>query len=283
MSARVVLPDLMPDVSRGLRYDDVDRQRDPASLLRYLRELHALPAVRAYKARSLERLCLAPGLTVLDVGCGTGEDARTLAAAVGPRGRVLAVDLSRTMLQAARDAMHADGHRVDVVCAGVLDLPFPGGVCDRCRADRVLQHVADAAGAVVEMTRVLRPGGVLVVCDTDWDTLVVDHPATDTTHAVLRGRASSVPSGRVGRELVRLFADAALAHIDVEAWTLTFRHLDVADAVVGLRQAALDLAEAEAVPLDDLAEWLLRLETLDRQGRFFCAVTGYAAWGTKSA
>jgi ubiquinone/menaquinone biosynthesis C-methylase UbiE len=278
----------MPDNSRGLRYDDVDRQDDRASLVRYLAALHALPDVRAYKARTLERLQLGSGLTVLDVGCGTGEDALSLARAVGSEGRVLAVDLSRTMLQAVRRRHRAaapDGESgqeaIRLACAGVLALPFADSSCDRCRADRVLQHVADGAQAVAEMTRVLRPGGLLLVCDTDWDTLIVDHPAQEMTRAVLRRCARSMTNGTIGRQLPRHCADAGLRDVGVEALTLIFRDLELADTVVGLRQATLGLAESGDVDLDDLAGWLTQLEELQQRRRFFCAVTGFAAWGTR--
>jgi ubiquinone/menaquinone biosynthesis C-methylase UbiE len=282
----------MLDSTRGLRFDAVDRQDDRASLVRYLEGLHALPDVRAYKTRTCDRLRLAAGATVLEIGCGTGEDALTLARAVGSTGRVFAVDPSRTMLREAREkgAAAAATHRhlgagapgiVDVVCASVLALPFGDASCDGCRADRVLQHVTNPAQAVAEMARVLRPDGVLLVCDTDWDTLAVDHPARDMTRTVLRRCAQSMTNGTIGRELARHCANAGLRDIGVEGMTLIFRDLELADAVVGLRRAALALAESGEVDLDDLADWLSQLEDLQSRGRYFCAVTGFAAWGTR--
>jgi ubiquinone/menaquinone biosynthesis C-methylase UbiE len=270
----------MDDSSRGLRYDAVDRQDDRATLVRYLEGLHALPDVRAYKRRTLERLQVEPGSIVVDVGCGTGEDAFALTRAVGPAGRVLAVDLSRTMLREVRRKRESHGV-IDVACASVLALPFADASCDRCRADRVLQHVADGAHAVADMTRILRPGGRLLVCDTDWDTLIVDHPAPEMTRAVLRRCAQSMTNGAIGRQVARHCADAGLRDVGVEAMTLIFRDLELADPVVGLRRAALDLAEHGDVDLNDLADWLARLEDLQRRGQFFCAVTGFAAWGTR--
>jgi SAM-dependent methyltransferase len=221
-------------------------------------------------------------MAVLDVGGGTGGDAMTLAARVTQTGRVLVVDLSRMLLAEARRKLRAAAATgIDLLCADVTALPFPNDSWDRVRADRVLQHVPDAAGAVREMTRVLKPEGVLVVCDVDWDTLVLDHPARETTRAVLRQRVQSAPSGTVGRALLRHCVDAGLHAVDAEATTFTFRDLSLADPIVGLRQAALALAESNATDLDELAEWLTTMEELDRRGRFFCAVTGFAAWGRK--
>jgi hypothetical protein len=316
----------MSETTARLNYGAVDAQDDRARLVRYLERVHELPDVRAYKARSIERLELRAGLSVLDVGCGTGEDALALVSRVTGAGRVMAVDLSRAMLTEVRGKRPAHERTIDTVCASVTALPFPNGQWHRVRADRVLQHVADPARALREMTRVLMPDGVLVVCDTDWDTLVLDHPdrdmtlavtraraqsvpsgaigrelmrhcldaglhsvgveATtltfrDLTLAVTRARAQSVPSGAIGRELMRHCLDAGLHSVGVEATTLTFRDLTLADAVVGLRRAALDLAESNGAVLDRLADWLMTLEELNNRGRFLCAVSGFAAWGRK--
>jgi ubiquinone/menaquinone biosynthesis C-methylase UbiE len=283
--------------ARGLRFDAVDRQDDRESLVRYLEGLHALTDVRAYKSRTLDRLQLSTGVTVLDVGCGAGEDSLALAHAVGSTGRVLAVDLSQTMLREVHQkrtkrtssvATHGDDSEpatapaaIDATCASVLALPFENASVDRCRADRVLQHVSDAARAIGEMTRVLRPGGILLVCDTDWDTLVVDHPDRDTTRAVLRWCAQAMTNGAIGRALARHCLDAGLRNVGVDAMTMIFRDLELADAVVGLRRAVLALAQHPEADLDALASWLTELEDLQRRGRCFCAVTGFAAWGTR--
>jgi ubiquinone/menaquinone biosynthesis C-methylase UbiE len=103
------------------------------------------------------------GDRVLDLGCGTGELARTLAA-IGLR--VAGCDISRQMLvRAVRagDAGHGDG------CAGWVrlapgwqNLPFESAVFDVVVAASVLEYVAEPAAVLFECARVLRPGGVVL-------------------------------------------------------------------------------------------------------------------------
>ncbi|GLY72009.1 class I SAM-dependent methyltransferase [Actinoallomurus iriomotensis] len=102
---------------------------------------------------------LPPGAVVLDVPCGGGVAFRGV-----PRGaglRYVAADLSRLMLGRARAEARRRG--LDAAFAGVsVDrLPFADGSFDRCLTYNGLHCLPDPAGAVTEMARVLRPGGVL--------------------------------------------------------------------------------------------------------------------------
>src|SRR5260221_14546311 len=80
----------------------VDQQADPASFVQFMETSHAQPTAQSYKQMIVEQLALQEGATVLDVGCGTGQDALDLAQAVGPLGRVVGIDCSSTMLESAR-------------------------------------------------------------------------------------------------------------------------------------------------------------------------------------
>jgi SAM-dependent methyltransferase len=103
------------------------------------------------------------GLT-LEVGCGEGRVTRDLVA----RGHdVVALDPAPTLLRAAAEA---DPVRRYAIADGA-DLPFADERFAVLVTYNVLQNVADLHGSVQEMSRVLRPGGVLCVC--------VVHPVTD--------------------------------------------------------------------------------------------------------
>jgi SAM-dependent methyltransferase len=108
---------------------------------------------------------LRPGLAVLDVGCGPGTITADLARLVAP-GRVTAVDVSEAVLDEARRA--AGLANVEFAVADVHALDFPDGSFDVVHAHQVLQHVGDPVGALREMRRVCRPGGIVAVRDSDY-------------------------------------------------------------------------------------------------------------------
>jgi len=102
---------------------------------------------------------LAPGQHVLDVACGTGILARTVADRVGDRGSVTGVDVNPAMLTvAARVRPDLDWRRGDAQA-----LPFDDESFDRVVCQMALMFFADRAAAVREMVRVVRPGGIVTV------------------------------------------------------------------------------------------------------------------------
>ena len=125
----------------------------------------------SYKALSYDLLDLQPGQTVTDIGCGIGDDARALAGRVAPGGEVIGLDSSEAMIEKAIAAGTAPGVRFAVADAAAL--PLADGSCDAVRADRMLQHVEDPLRVLLEMRRVLKPGGRLVVIEPDWKTMAL--------------------------------------------------------------------------------------------------------------
>lgn len=260
---------------------DATAAPEKRSFVPYLDRFQAIAQVRGYKTRTYERLALTSGLTVLEVGGGTGDDAIGMAQRIAPDGRIVAVDIRRSLLDAARPRFEsATGQPLASVCGTVLDLPFADATFHRCRADRVLQHVASPERAVAEMARVLRPAGSLLLCDTDWDTLVVDHPRRELTRLIVSAKSDDLASGTAGRALVRCCREAGLVDVGYEAFTLAFEDLELADAVVELRAAARRVADRG---LQDVDAWLDDLSMRHQEGRFFCAVTGFGVWGVRPA
>ena len=104
---------------------------------------------------------LDPTLVVADLGCGTGEATAMLAPVVH---RVIAVDHEQAMLDATQ-ARLGDHDTVDLRLGALTALPIADDAVDCALVMLVLHHVADVAGALREVGRVLRPGGRLVLLD----------------------------------------------------------------------------------------------------------------------
>jgi SAM-dependent methyltransferase len=120
-----------------------------------------------------ERIDLARHRRVLDVGCGYGHWTRLWLSRLSPEAEVTGVDREARSLAEARartDAFAAaKGLPVKTTWqeASVESLPFPDGCFDLVTAQTVLLHVRDVGVAIDEMTRVLAPGGLLLLAEPD--------------------------------------------------------------------------------------------------------------------
>ncbi|GIF17991.1 hypothetical protein Ate02nite_07210 [Paractinoplanes tereljensis] len=112
-------------------------------------------------AMAVETAAPRPGDLALDVGCGTGRALPALAAAVGPQGRVVGLDLTPAMLQAARVA--GRGGCADLLIGDARRLPFPDAVAGVVFAAGLVQHLPDPSVGLTELARVTRPGGKLMI------------------------------------------------------------------------------------------------------------------------
>jgi ubiquinone/menaquinone biosynthesis C-methylase UbiE len=215
-------------------------------------------AAQEYKRWLLESLDIQPGHVVVDVGCGPGADLASLADAVGPEGTVIGIDTDPAMVEEAR-RRSKETPAIDVRLGDAHELNLPDASVDRARLDRVLQHVENPTRALVELRRVLRPGGLLGLAEPDWDTLAIDDPDLATSRAFTRFIADRTRNGVIGRQLARLAADAGLTVRTVRPMVVLLNGFDAAERLLGLRRNTTRAIQAGQLSETEAAAWLARL------------------------
>ncbi|MGZ4444830.1 MAG: class I SAM-dependent methyltransferase [Nocardioidaceae bacterium] len=160
-----------------------------------------------------ERLGVAAGDRVLDMGCGAGRHAFELYR----RGTdVIAFDQDADELAAVSDmfaAMRAagevpDGAEADVKEGDALQLPFADGEFDRVVAAEVLEHIPADEQAIAELVRVRRPGGTIAVSVPRWLPEKFCWALSDAYHEVEGGHVRIY----TGDELVAKLTSAGLSY-----------------------------------------------------------------------
>jgi arsenite methyltransferase len=136
---------------------------------------------------TVEALDLQAGEDVLDIGAGPGFLACEMAAVVGEGGSVQGIDPSPSMLAIAAERERAPGSApVEFREGDALALPFEDDSFDVAVSTQVYEYIADMPAALAEARRVLRPGGRLLVLDTDWDSIVWRSGDRERMRRVLR-------------------------------------------------------------------------------------------------
>lgn len=271
-----------PDL-RG--YRSVDSQPSTSLLVTGMDTTSRWPAVRQLRAWERERLALTPGESLLDVGCGPGQVLIDLSCAIAPTGSALGLDFSQAMVGEARRRAAEAGAAAEFRVADALSLPVASASIDACRTERMLQWVPDINRAASELVRVLRPGGRLVVTDTDWGSVTLDVPDTDLADVVLRAmEAARGPGFRVGAHLLNMLRDLGLIELDCTAATHVWTTWDPAAGpdVTGffpIRFVLPKLADAGLLDREAGEEFIEELEDAARRDRIFMSLTMYSVYG----
>jgi ubiquinone/menaquinone biosynthesis C-methylase UbiE len=142
-------------------YDDEDMARQQEKLA-------ATPDMVAQRQVMLNELRLKEGGRVLEVGSGNGIFAREMLEVVGKSGHVCGVDSAEPMVSMAT----ALCPRSQFLQGDATDLPVEDSSFDVVTASQLLCFVSAVDRALSEMFRALKPGGRLVILDSDWGSLV---------------------------------------------------------------------------------------------------------------
>jgi ubiquinone/menaquinone biosynthesis C-methylase UbiE len=166
--------------------------------------------------RSLAEL-LRPGLSVLDVGCGTGAITAGIAKAVGPEGYVVALDRDEGLLTLGRSE-HRAHPNLQFVYGDAMTLSYRAQF-DIVTAARTLQWISEPNQAISKMKQAAKPGGMLVILDYNyaWNEWEPISPAEfrDFYEAFLAWRRANHWDNEMADHLAGLFRAAGL--VDVES------------------------------------------------------------------
>lgn len=262
-------------------FKNVDQTQDASKYSNCLSLLNSLEFFRVYKQKTFELLALGSGLTVLDIGCGLGEDVLAMSKLVSPVGKVTGVDTSESLLEQARVKLSEVNANVEFLRGDALNLAFNDGTFDRCRIDRTLQHCSDPPRALAEMARVLKDGGLMLAFDNDWETFTFSSRNREVTRKVAHFWCDSFAAGWVGRYLYGYFKECGLVKIKVYPQTLVLTELEVADKVFDLFQSIERAKNAEIISTSEADELVEELQTSAKKELFFCSYTGFIVVGKK--
>jgi len=228
------------------------------------------PGAAALRARSYELLRAARGALVADVGCGAG---RAVAELADQGARAMGIDVSEQMIAVARERWPNGEFRAGDAYA----LPLEDGQAAGYRADKVIHTLADPGRALAEARRVLAPGGRIVLCGQDWDTLVIDSSHPELTRTMVRKRADQVASPRAARQYRNLLLDAGFRDVTVEVHTGVFTGGSFQPVLTRLAEVC---CEHDAITRAQADEWIADQRERARAGRLFAAVPIFMAAAT---
>jgi len=253
---------------------------DAARMAAFLEDRAARPDQALVNAALCDALAPRPGERVVEVGCGTGVLCRLVAPRLLPRGELLGLDVAAEMVAAARALAGGLPHLRFEIGAGEA-LPLEDATLDAAFGARLLLHVADPVPVVAEMTRVVKPGGRVVLMDWDFETVTVTHPDRELTRRLLHWRCDHHSGDNwSGRRLLGYMLAAGLRDVTVIPVAAVAR--DEAAALTGsLFRAAEVTRDGGAITLAEHDAWTGELRRQLAEGRFMASITYFIVRGRR--
>jgi len=239
----------------------------------------AQPWQSKMRARCFKAARLAEGMSIVEIGCGTGVVARELARFAGRTGRVVGIDLSPALLDhAARRPSPPGASKIEYVLGDAYNLPFPGGYFDASCSFTLLAHLDHPDRAIREMTRVT--GRTVMVFDQDYQTLVFENSNTRLTRKILQhGADYNVVDGWCGRKLPGMLVRHGLEDVGCCPFVYCERDSQSYLITIAERFAALAVRHGVITEPEGIA-WVKELHDRSAEGTFFASLNYYFAFGT---
>jgi len=182
------------------------------SMVKQQEKLAATTDMVAQRKITLNQLALKEGEFVIDIGSGNGIFAREMLEVIGDSGHVCGVDSVEAMVNISKGICPSG----EFLISDATDLPVGNSTYDVATASQLLCFVPDVAKVISEIFRVLKPGGRLVILDSDWGSLVWNCHNQELMDRVIKMMTGVYSDSHVPRTLSQ--------HLITTGFKITGRH-----------------------------------------------------------
>lgn len=241
------------------------------------------PRFLAMMQQYLDAMDIDSAATVIDLGCGTGVAARTIAHRRSFVGRVTGIDRSPYLAATATRLAREEGisGKVEFRSGDSHSLDIPDGVFDAVVAHTLISHVEDQEAVVREIARIVKPGGKVAIFDGDYVTLTFGSdgsvPAKEMDEIII---AALITNPRAVREMPKLLHDAGL--ILRASFANVVADIGKADFFApGLQSLIKLLPKSGAMSEGEARAWVDRVMKRSDEGTYFAASNFYSFVATR--
>ena len=240
-----------------------------------LERSYKLADIVKQRQRTLATLALKAGEKVFDIGCGVGFLTNEMALLVGKSGKVIGFDKNPEMISHAKQRCE-DLQQAEFYEGDAAQLPAEDHTFDAVSCTQVLLYVEDVQKVLTEMRRILKPGGRLVIVETDWRGVVLNSTDDALTSKIFSAWDSAVPSPNLPVHLGPLLKKHGFSNIQVEAVPILNTEYSPSNFSHGMMEWITKNAVKQGVFNETQRKgFLTDLEERERSGSYFFCVNRF--------
>lgn len=242
---------------------------------RQIEAVYQTPDVIAQREKVLAMLAPREGKTALDIGCGPGLTTQALALQVGASGKVIGVDIADPMLSLARRRCE-NLPQVDFEKCDILRMPYDTASFDIALASQVYEYVEAIDQSLVELARVVRTGGRVLLVDTDWESCVWASSDDARMRRVLETWNTHIPHPQLPRTLKQRLERAGFIDVQVDIVPILNLSYDPNTYSVGMMKVIGAFAAGRnGLSQADIDDWHADAQATGKNDAYFFSLNRY--------
>ncbi|WP_295800707.1 methyltransferase domain-containing protein [Mucilaginibacter sp.] len=210
--------------------------------------------------------------TIIDLGCGAGNDVIELAKITGKDVKVIGIDHDPVMLKQAKE-QSKEVSNVDFILSEAYPLPFEDETISGIRTERVIQHLNNPEQVISEISRILKKDCPLVIIETDWSSLSF---YTEFVEAQKKVNAYytdvKINNGFAAAKLVSYLQQNNFRNIKFEIHPFITDSLKTANELFRIEQMINEAAEKSYIAEQEGRAFYGALQKADDGNYFACAI-----------
>jgi SAM-dependent methyltransferase len=241
---------------------------------RLVEEFNASAGATARRLSILQALVLNPGDRVLDVGSGPGHQAFEMSPVVGDTGYVAGVDAADSAIEIAQRRCAAL-HNVRFQRGEAAHLPYDDETFDAVMSSQVFEYLDDVGKALAEMFRVLKPGGRVLIHDTDWGALLWHASDPDRMVRVMKAWDGHLADPHLPQTLGRKLTNAGFKDVRAEVVVHVETTYDPSSVSAILMKFVVGYVVSRGISQREADAWVGDLRSLGASGDYFFSSNEY--------
>jgi SAM-dependent methyltransferase len=242
---------------------------------RQIEAVYLTPDVATQRDKVLAMLAPHAGEKALDIGCGPGLTTQALAQQIGTTGKVIGVDIAAPMLAIALKRCE-NLPQVSFSQCDILRMPYENGSFDIALATQVYEYVEAIDAALIELARVIRPGGRVLLVDTDWESSVWASSDDARMRRVIDTWNQHIPEPQLPRTLKQRMERAGFDKVKVDVIPLVNLAYDVHTYSIGMSKVIGGFAAGRnGLSVHDIEAWKADLKNQGEKGEYFFSLNRY--------
>lgn len=221
------------------------------------------------------------GEHLLEIGSGSGFLCRLMAKDLSPGGHITGIDISPEIVKYSQDYARKENlnNLITFEVANANKLTYPNGFFDGAFAARLLLYLTNPLDVVIEIIRVVKSGGRVVLMDWDFETLVVDHSDRELTRRIFHWRNDHKDGNNwSGRQLFRLLKVAGLK--EVTLFPVVSTATDESSSLTqSLWHAASGALEQGIITTKEYDDWISEIKLNIKNQQYFASIVYFIVRG----